>query len=94
MVFRFFPQLVHFLKRRLVHSPTHLGEFFFDVLEPTDKLVDGFSGATPLLVASSAEVGHSSAQAVSDAGFSIMDMFYGFIPGRRQGTLFRNRKSN
>lgn len=46
-----------------------------------DKLIDGFSGATPLLVASSTEVGHSSAQAVSDAGFSVMDMFIGFIPG-------------
>lgn len=46
-----------------------------------DKLIDGFSGATPLLVASSTEVGHSSAKAVSDAGFSVMDMFLGFIPG-------------
>jgi len=46
-----------------------------------DKIVDGFSGATPLLSASSAEVGHSSVEAVSQAGFSIADMFYGFIPG-------------
>jgi len=46
-----------------------------------DKVVDGFSGATPLLAASSAEGNQSAAQAVSDAGFSVMDMFYGFIPG-------------
>jgi len=44
-------------------------------------LVDGFSGATPLLVATSTESGQSAVQAVNDASFSWMDMFYGFIPG-------------
>ncbi len=47
----------------------------------SDKLVDGYSGATPLLVASSAEPGMNSVNAVSQAGFSWMDMFVGFIPG-------------
>ncbi len=46
-----------------------------------DKVIDGFSGATPLLAATSAEGNESAAQAVSDAGFSVMDMFYGFVPG-------------
>ncbi len=46
-----------------------------------DKLIDGFSGATPLLVASNAERGSNAFQAVEDAGFSISDMFYGYIPG-------------
>ena len=46
-----------------------------------DKLVDGYSGATPLLVASSADPGMNSANAVVQAGFSWMDMFLGFIPG-------------
>ncbi len=46
-----------------------------------DKVIDGFSGATPLLAATSAEGNQSAAQAVTDAGFSVMDMFYGFVPG-------------
>ncbi len=46
-----------------------------------DKLIDGFSGATPLLVASSAERGSSAVQAVESAGFSLQHMFYGLIPG-------------
>jgi Na+-transporting NADH:ubiquinone oxidoreductase subunit B len=46
-----------------------------------DKLIDGFSGATPLLAATGAEGSHSSVQALHDAGFSAMDMFLGFIPG-------------
>jgi len=46
-----------------------------------DKLIDGFSGATPLLVASNAEKGSSAVQAVTAHGFSFMDMFYGLIPG-------------
>ncbi len=46
----------------------------------TDKLVDGFSGATPLLVASNA-TGETATHAMATHGFSFMDMFYGFIPG-------------
>lgn len=46
-----------------------------------DKVIDGFSGATPLLSASNAERGSDALQAVKDAGFSISDMFYGYIPG-------------
>lgn len=46
-----------------------------------DKVIDGFSGATPLLVASNAERGSSAVQAINEAGFSFSDMFYGFIPG-------------
>jgi Na+-transporting NADH:ubiquinone oxidoreductase subunit B len=46
-----------------------------------DKVVDGFSGATPLLAATSAEGGQSSMSAMTSAGFSVSDMFYGFVPG-------------
>jgi Na+-transporting NADH:ubiquinone oxidoreductase subunit B len=46
-----------------------------------DKLIDGFSGATPLLVASSADKGTTVTQAIMEHGFSFSDMFYGFIPG-------------
>ena len=46
-----------------------------------DTLVDGYSGATPLLVASSADPGQSAVRAVEAAGFSWQEMFFGFIPG-------------
>jgi Na+-transporting NADH:ubiquinone oxidoreductase subunit B len=46
-----------------------------------DKLIDGYSGATPLLVASSSERGESAVQAVQAANFSFSDMFLGLIPG-------------
>jgi Na+-transporting NADH:ubiquinone oxidoreductase subunit B len=46
-----------------------------------DKLVDGFSGATPLLVASTTETGKSAVEAVNSAGFSWDQMFLGMIPG-------------
>lgn len=46
-----------------------------------DKIVDGFSGATPLSVAVGAEHGISSVKAATDAGFTFHDMFFGLIPG-------------
>jgi len=49
-----------------------------------DKLVDGFSGATPLLVASTTSAGSSAGAHLMHAGYasySWMDMFLGFIPG-------------
>jgi Na+-transporting NADH:ubiquinone oxidoreductase subunit B len=46
-----------------------------------DKLIDGYSGATPLLAASSAERGESAVAAVQAAKFSFTDMFIGLIPG-------------
>lgn len=48
------------------------------------QVVDGFSGATPLLVASTTPEGESSVGAVTQAAygdFSWMNMFLGFIPG-------------
>jgi len=53
-----------------------------------DKLIDGYSGATPLLVASSAGTGESATAAVKAAGFSFQDMFLGFIPGSMGETSF------
>ncbi len=49
-----------------------------------DKVVDGFSGATPLLVASGTEPGGSAVQAIQNVSygdFSLWNMFLGFIPG-------------
>jgi Na+-transporting NADH:ubiquinone oxidoreductase subunit B len=46
-----------------------------------EYLVDGFSGATPLLVASNTEAGKSAVEAVNNAGFGWEQMFFGFIPG-------------
>jgi Na+-transporting NADH:ubiquinone oxidoreductase subunit B len=46
-----------------------------------DKLIDGFSGATPLLVASSTEAGKSVTDAVAAAGFTFEKLFYGLVPG-------------
>lgn len=46
-----------------------------------EKLVDGFSGATPLLAASNTPAGTSAAAHVAGSGFSFSDMFLGFIPG-------------
>ena len=46
-----------------------------------EHLIDGFSGATPLLVASNTSAGTNAADHVLKSGFSFWDMFYGFIPG-------------
>ncbi len=51
----------------------------FDAVK--EKLVDGFSGATPLLSASSTPQGVSAVQQLHKSGFDFMQMFYGFIPG-------------
>jgi Na+-transporting NADH:ubiquinone oxidoreductase subunit B len=53
-----------------------------------DKLIDGYSGATPLLVASSAGTGKSATAAVEAAGFSFQDMLLGLIPGSMGETSF------
>ncbi|MBW1764742.1 MAG: RnfABCDGE type electron transport complex subunit D, partial [Deltaproteobacteria bacterium] len=53
-----------------------------------DKLIDGYSGATPLLVASSGAPGEIATTAVKDAGFSFSDMFFGLIPGSMGETSF------
>ena len=53
-----------------------------------DKLIDGYSGATPLLVASSAGDGASATTAVESAGFTLENMFFGFIPGSMGETSF------
>jgi Na+-transporting NADH:ubiquinone oxidoreductase subunit B len=53
-----------------------------------DKLIDGYSGATPLLVASSAGQGVTASTAVDAAGFTLEKMFFGFIPGSMGETSF------
>ena len=44
-------------------------------------VVDGFSGATPLAVVSAAESGTQAVTALTDAGYSWLDLFIGMIPG-------------
>ncbi|HGY54472.1 MAG TPA: NADH:ubiquinone reductase (Na(+)-transporting) subunit B [Caldithrix abyssi] len=53
-----------------------------------DKLVDTFTGATPLLVASNTEAGSTAVQTLNHATqqfanvhYGFWDMFYGLIPG-------------
>jgi len=46
-----------------------------------DKLVDGYSGATPLLAASGAEGGKLATEAISASGFDLFNSFIGLIPG-------------
>ena len=53
-----------------------------------DKLIDGYSGSTPLLVASSGNPGDVASTAITNAGFSFSDMFYGLIPGSMGETSF------
>lgn len=43
--------------------------------------VDGYTRATPLAVAAATAKGQSVTQALQDAGYSLSNMFYGFIPG-------------
>ena len=53
-----------------------------------DKLIDGYSGATPLLAATSGGDGASAITAVESAGFTLENMFFGFIPGSMGETSF------
>lgn len=49
-----------------------------------DKVIDTFSGATPLLVASTTPAGGNAVEAISNVtygDFSLLNMFLGFIPG-------------
>jgi len=58
------------------------GDKVWTVLDQAkDKLIDAYSGATPLLVATSTENGHSAVQALNNAGFTWEQMFFGCIPG-------------
>lgn len=47
----------------------------------TQAMVDGFSGATPLLAVSNGAPSTDAVQILSEHGWTFMDMFYGFIPG-------------
>lgn len=46
-----------------------------------DKLVDGYSGATPLAIAATAPRGSSVVELLNQAGFTLKNMFIGTIPG-------------
>ena len=49
--------------------------------EKTETLVDGFSGATPLAKAAAAPGGENIVRILSEAGFSMKQLFMGFVPG-------------
>jgi Na+-transporting NADH:ubiquinone oxidoreductase subunit B len=46
-----------------------------------DTLIDGYSGATPLAVVAIAEKGQQAVETLSQAGFTVKNMFLGLIPG-------------
>jgi Na+-transporting NADH:ubiquinone oxidoreductase subunit B len=46
-----------------------------------DKLVDGFSGATPLAFAATAPQGSDVTQILSDHGWGLKELFLGMVPG-------------
>ncbi len=56
------------------------GDKVWTAVDTSQKLVDGYSGATPLLIASNTDAGISSVGNVL-ASFSQWDMFLGLIPG-------------
>jgi Na+-transporting NADH:ubiquinone oxidoreductase subunit B len=56
------------------------GARVWDVADKT-AVVDGYTGATPLLTVSSLEPGVDPVQALADAGWTWMDLFLGFVPG-------------
>ena len=57
------------------------GEVWTSILVAKDKLVDGYSGATALAVAAATEAPNSAVQNLLDAGYSLKDLFWGFVPG-------------
>ncbi len=46
-----------------------------------EKLVDGFTGATPLGVAASVPVGNNVVDALNSSGYTLKDLFIGTVPG-------------
>lgn len=62
--------------------PAHIsGDKVWSLVDASkDKLVDGFSGATPLGVAAISASG-AAPEALISAGFTLRDAFLGFIPG-------------
>ena len=58
------------------------GDRVWTAIDPVkDKIIDGFSGATPLAVAASTPAGGNAVQHTASAGFRFMDLFYGFYAG-------------
>lgn len=57
------------------------GEVWTYMIDSKDKLIDGFSGATALAVASQTPKGASAQDSLMNAGFSFEDLFFGFVPG-------------
>jgi Na+-transporting NADH:ubiquinone oxidoreductase subunit B len=51
------------------------------VNQAKDRLIDGYSGATPLSVAAAADRGSQAVDAIQHAGYHYWQAFYGFLPG-------------
>ncbi len=61
------------------------GDIWTKILTESQKAVDGFSGATPLAIASMADK-TSVEQALTHAGYSFSKLFMGTYPGSMGGT--------
>jgi Na+-transporting NADH:ubiquinone oxidoreductase subunit B len=57
------------------------GHIVTSLVGPSGQLVDGYTGATPLLVASAGEAGGNVVALLEKQGWTWMDMFIGLIPG-------------
>jgi len=57
------------------------GDIWTKLLVEKDKLIDGFSGATPLAVVAYAEKGEDGATLLEQAGFGIDNLIIGLVPG-------------
>lgn len=63
------------------YPATISGEVWTKLIVAKDKLVDGWSGATALGVAAVTPVGENLQENLLNAGFTVKDAFFGFIPG-------------
>jgi Na+-transporting NADH:ubiquinone oxidoreductase subunit B len=57
------------------------GEVWTKLLGSKEQLVDGYSGATALSVAAASKSVATVEQSLVEAGFTVKDLFLGFVPG-------------
>ncbi|MFC1742821.1 NADH:ubiquinone reductase (Na(+)-transporting) subunit B [Candidatus Riflebacteria bacterium] len=57
------------------------GEVWAAINSTSEKMVDGFTGATALGLAAGVERGTSAVKALGDAGYSFGMLFFGLVPG-------------
>jgi Na+-transporting NADH:ubiquinone oxidoreductase subunit B len=57
------------------------GDIWSSLLVAKDQVVDGFSGATALSIAYQTPAGSSASEALTNYGFTLDKLFFGFVPG-------------